>query len=484
MNRRNRISAIVGAALGVALLLSTANPAHAVDSDGDGWDLPLDCNDNDHTIYPAAPEIIGDNIDQDCDAQETCYGDSDNDGARSNASVGSSDLDCDDAFEGRNSDPLDCNDGNSGIHPAAFEVVGDNIDQDCNGAESCYLDADDDGARSSTTLASSDGDCFDVTEALATDPLDCNDGDGAIHPSAIEVCDGGDVDEDCNSSADDLDSAAAGKTNWYVDGDGDGYGAGTAALACDAPPAHVAIQGDCDDSSATISPGDPEVCDAANRDEDCDSLADDADSDATGKTSWYVDGDEDGYGSPAGPTLACDAPPGRVASASDCDDASATISPGDPEICDTSVVDEDCDSLADCDDSDCGSAPACTSTVEVFDHLECFKIKTSEKLKAHADVDPGLRPPFELAAGCTIGKATKYCVPVMKTVAVVDESSTLTPDPGYEGQDLEDDRICYRVKCPETTAADAAITVRDRFGNRQFTKLQSKEICTPAELVP
>ena len=37
------------------------------DADGDGFTVILDCDDNDPTIYPNAPEVAGDGIDQDCD---------------------------------------------------------------------------------------------------------------------------------------------------------------------------------------------------------------------------------------------------------------------------------------------------------------------------------------------------------------------------------------------------------------------------------
>lgn len=55
---------------------------------------------------------------------------------------------------------------------------------------------------------------------------------------------------------------------------------------------------------------------------------------------WFADADGDGYGG-ASLGTACEAPEGAVATADDCDDASATTHPGATDVCDG--VDNDCD---------------------------------------------------------------------------------------------------------------------------------------------
>ena len=60
----------------------------------------------------------------------------------------SSDLDCDDVGEGSMTEPAtDCDDSNPSAYPGAGETIGDGIDQDCDGGDICYIDADFDGFR-------------------------------------------------------------------------------------------------------------------------------------------------------------------------------------------------------------------------------------------------------------------------------------------------------------------------------------------------
>lgn len=104
------------------------------DFDHDGYNVCLDCDDADPSVNPGAQELIGDEIDQDCDGFERCYVDDDLDGARGAASRLSVDATC--GFGGLATvwDPKDCWDGNA-VHNA------DDVDGD--GYSSCDGDCDD-----------------------------------------------------------------------------------------------------------------------------------------------------------------------------------------------------------------------------------------------------------------------------------------------------------------------------------------------------
>jgi subtilisin-like proprotein convertase family protein len=136
---------------------------------------------------------------------------------------------------------------------------------------------------------------------------DCNDNNAAINPGAAEVCNG--IDDDCNGLSDD------GLTflNYYVDVDGDGYGAGLATSSCNPIVGSVLVDGDCDDNNAAVNPGATEVCNGI--DDDCNGLSDD------GLTflNYYVDADGDGFGAGLA-TSSCNPIVGSVLVDGDCDD--------------------------------------------------------------------------------------------------------------------------------------------------------------------
>jgi hypothetical protein len=87
---------------------------------------------------------------------------------------------------------------------------------------------------------------------------------------------------------------------------------------------------DCDDHDANRFPHNPEVCDSAGHDEDCD------------LTTYGSDGDGDGFVSIACCNTQGD---GTLGCGTDCDDTDATIHPGVSETCDG--VDNDCNGSVD-----------------------------------------------------------------------------------------------------------------------------------------
>ena len=197
------------------------------------------------------------------------------------------------------------------------------------------MDADGDGYGSAAYAVR---DCSQPPGYVAN-TSDCNDGNAAISPGDVEACNG--VDDDCDGQSDE--AGATGGTTWYRDADNDGYGtAGTSTTSCDQPTGYVAAGGDCDDGSATVSPGDTELCNGV--DDNCDGSTDE--SSAANATTWYRDADGDGYGSTAnGTQVSCSQPVGYSSVATDCNDGLAATNPGAAEACNS--LDDDCDGSVD-----------------------------------------------------------------------------------------------------------------------------------------
>ena len=126
-------------------------------------------------------------------------------------------------------------------------------------------------------------------------------------------------------------------------GDGSGTTGTTGIAAVDADGDGVLDTSDCDDTNPDVFPGATEICDGI--DNDCDGSTDG--DDATDRATFFADTDGDGFGDAAAPVQACSQPEGTVDNDTDCDDASADVSPAADELCDG--IDNDCDGAVDPD---------------------------------------------------------------------------------------------------------------------------------------
>jgi hypothetical protein len=370
-----------------------------------------DCDDTDPFINPSAIERVADGIDQDCDGFDDCHLDGDGDGFGDPDDVapgpigtcvgpGVSDnaRDCDDGSLDVNPDaveacndidddcdgavdnvdtppgylldhdgdgdlafayygctpptgyvaftqPFDCDDFDATTFPDASEIAGDGIDQDCDGNDACYADADGDGFGNATRIDGTTLDCS--ADGESPHPTDCNDVDATVSPLAAELC--GTADRDCDGIPGNDDDDAVGRPLWYPDADGDGHGDSLRPVgACVAPPNHLDSPGDCNDSNAAISPSAAEICNGI--DDDCDAAVDDDDSNLDDAEVWYLDFDQDGWGSAAAVHQGC--APVELFTASevgDCNDTYALVNPGADEIVGNDV-DENCDETLSCYD--------------------------------------------------------------------------------------------------------------------------------------
>ena len=185
-----------------------SNQLTPADIDGDGFSSCLnDCDDTNAAIYPGSAYI---------DFPSDCVLDLDGDGYASIVNNGT-----------------DCNDFDSNVNPFQSDVVGDNLDANCDGHDGEDADGD-------------------LQASIASGGVDCNDADILIHDLDLD----GDGLGICSGDCDD--SLASMNQN---DADGDGI---------------TTCAGDCDDQNIFMYPGAAEL----------DSM-----------TSCLEDVDGDGYGS-------------------------------------------------------------------------------------------------------------------------------------------------------------------------------------------
>jgi hypothetical protein len=206
-------------------------------------------------------------------------------------------------------------------------------DDDGGGADAGGRDGSIDAELPTADAGTDAGECLtpdsdgDGRRSMACGGDDCDDDDLNRFPGNTEVCDAGDHDEDCDDT-----------TFGFRDGDMDGV---ADARCCNMREDGLFCGTDCDDSSPTVAPTSPEVCNG--RDDDCDENSDEGVLD-----TFIIDGDGDDFGSDAPDALtmeACSVPDGYADNRNDCNDGSASVHPAALERCDS--IDNNCDGETD-----------------------------------------------------------------------------------------------------------------------------------------
>ena len=281
------------------------------DRDGDGVIDAADCDPLRVDIAPGLAEIAGNQTDEDCDGRWACFVDGDRDGYRGPvdalraAPCAESELSAAAA--------VDCDDANARLNAGASVILGNAVDEDCDGQLEfeCPADVDRDGFVASVGgVMRFDGPGCPTVLGSG----DCNDRDALTYPGAPEVGPGA-PDRNCDRSR-----------LCYADRDGDGY----PGLETEVAAVCRVGRTDCDDADAAVRPFAVEV------------VGNDADEDCNGQYLCLADPDADGWSLAMHFQTPCSTLPAVTPTANDCNPWDPRVSPGAAEI-PGNVVDEDCD---------------------------------------------------------------------------------------------------------------------------------------------
>jgi len=244
------------------------------------------------------------------------------------------------------------------VDPGTLTETCNGIDDDCDGmtdesllAASCQADADSDGYGSGAVLTTL---CRDAARATTFGACpsgysnvggDCNDANSGARPGGTEICDVGNVDDNCNGSNNEGCACANGSVQSCGGGGRGGTGICRSGTQRCVSGAWLPCEGNVEPAVETCN----------GLDDNCLGGTDE------GVTvTVYRDSDGDTYGVGTG-VVSCAASAGFATRAGDCNDANPAVRPGSTEVCND--LDDDCDLMID-EGFGCriGATSACTTT--------------------------------------------------------------------------------------------------------------------------